>query len=71
MDEQCKFCKSYSQVKEIDEYWEMKRPTPHLERRYFARLVSKFWNSKCEQYQSCAEYDTVELKYCPLCGKKL
>lgn len=68
---ECKFCHGYAILKEIEtrnadsEFGKRYKP------KYFAQLVSTYWDTVNKQSICRGGHDTVTLKYCPLCGKKL
>ena len=71
MAKECKFCHGYAVLKEIEERFTDEEYKMRFKRKYFAQLVTSDWDTVNKQYVGMGGHDKVELKYCPLCGKKL
>lgn len=71
MKKECKFCHAYAILKEIENRCTDEEYKKQYKIKYFAQLVTRDWDTINKQYVGRFGHDTVMLKYCPLCGRKL
>lgn len=65
----CKFCEFLSQLIDLKEYYQSRRPTPGYVDVYTVALVDKsYYNGECT---GSASYGGYELNFCPTCGKPI
>lgn len=71
MAKECKFCHSYAVIQEIQERITDEEYKRQYKQKCFAQLITRDWDTVNKQYVGWIGHDTVALKFCPLCGKKL
>ena len=71
MEKECKFCHTYEILKDFEKRIADEEYKKQYKTKYFASLITRDWDKVNKQYVGRIGHETVALKYCPLCGKKL
>jgi len=75
-DKMCKFCDYYNITKQMYKKWQADQELSDYKHKHKVKMVTYTYNKKIDYRKSSIRPSFIlsrsfELRYCPLCGKKL